>query len=204
MKKQTTKYIALAIFLLIMFSANFVSTDLFEPGFQTFTVWFVLSLFAFTAGWLTDKVAGWKKGGIIIFAVTAASAIISLFLVSFFGGYFSAQNLIMEELILYSLRSFTLGAFGFFGMSVAEVFVLQNITEKCRANEESIQKVMITAEKEAELIVKEAEIKAEKIIFDAEKKSKVIKYKADEVESKLRELIRIERELIQKYESESE
>lgn len=187
-----------------MFSANFVSTDLFDPGFQTFTVWFVLSLFAFAAGWLIDKVAGWKKGGILVFTVTAASAIISLFLLSFFGDFFSSENLIIEELILYSLRSFTLGAFGFFGMSLAEVFILQNEIENCKANKEAKKKMLETAEKEAGLIVKEAELKAEKIIFDAEKKSKVIKYKTDEVETKLRELIRIEKELIQKYESESE
>lgn len=187
-----------------MFAANFVSTDMFDGGFQTFTVWFVLSLFAFAAGWVIDTVAGWKKGGILVFTITAASGIISLFLVSFFEEYFSSQNLIIEEMILYSLRSFTLGAFGFFGMSVAQVFVLQKLTETCRATEETKTRMFTNAEKEAELIIKEAEVKAEKIVFEAEKKSKVINYKADEVEKQLRELIQVERELIQKYESESE
>ena len=203
MKKQTTTYVTLAVLMLIMFASNFVSTDMFDGGFQTFTVWFVLSLFAFIAGWLIDKVAGWKKGGILVFTVTAASAIMSLFLVSFFDEFFP-QSLLIEEMILYSLRSFTLGAFGFFGMSVAQVFILQNLTESCVTTEEAKTKMLSNAEKEAELKIKEAELKAEKIIFDAEKKAKVINYKADEIETKLRELIQTERELIQKYESESE
>ena len=203
MKKQTTTYVTLAVLMLIMFASNFVNTDMFDGGFQTFTVWFVLSLFAFASGWLIDKVAGWKKGGILIFTVTAASAIMSLFFVSFFDEFFP-QSLLIEEMILFSLRSFTLGAFGFFGMSVAQVFVLQNLTESCVANEEAKGQMLKNAEKEVELKIKEAELKAEKIIFDAEKKAKVINYKADEIETKLRELIQIEKELIQKYESESE
>lgn len=204
MKKQTTTYITLAVLLLIMFAANFVSTDMFDGGFQTFTVWFVLSLFAFAAGWLIDKVAGWKKGGILVFTVTAASAIISLFVVTFFEEYFSSQSLIIEEMVLYSLRSFTLGALGFFGMAVAEVIILQKMTETCRVNEQARNRMYANAEKEIELKLKEADLQAEKIIFEAEKKAKIIKYRSEEVETRLRELINTERELIRKYESESE
>lgn len=197
-------YLTLALLTIILFASNFVDSGLFNGGIESFSAWFVLTLLAFVCGWVINKSFGWKTGGKLVFAVSAAATMVSLFMVSFFENYFSLQSPLIGDLIIYSLRSLTLGAFSFFGMSVAEVITLQRENENCRSQKEEFDKRLRTNEKEAELILKEAKLNAERIVFEAEKKAKGLIDKKDEIENQLRELIRVEKELIRKYESEDE
>jgi hypothetical protein len=183
-----------------MFASNFLNTKLFNFGDDSFAVWFVLSVLCFALGWYINKSIGWKIGGKIIFSLIIAATFVSILIITFFREYFSANELITENLILYSLRNVTLGAMGLFGMAVAEVLTLERnllvFQEKQRIYDETLQE----AKKEAELTIKEAKIEAKKIINEAELSVKDIILKKERIERELKDFIQAEKEFIRKYE----
>lgn len=199
-KKILVNYGAAVLLASFLFVSNFLNTNLFDFGQLNFAVWFVLSVLSFSCGWFINRVLGWHHGGKVLFAIIIALTIVSLFIVIFFNEYFSAMELLSENLILYSLRNITLGAMGFFGMAVQEVLGSEResivLKEKIKVYEE----MMIDARKEADLTLKEAKLQAQKIIQDAELNAKNIFLKKERIEKELKEFIQIEKELIKKYE----
>ncbi len=201
-QKQILPYLTPALLSMLIFASNFLNTNLFDFGENNFAVWFVISVFCFACGWFINKTLGWNFGGKIAFAVTVATTIFSVILVSFFRDYFGSSELLTENLILFSLRNITLGAIAFFGMTVVETFRLQRellLREETIAN---YDKLSVNLKKEAELELKEAKVKAEKMIQDAEHLSKNLILKKDRIEKELKEFIQIERELLKKYEQQ--
>ncbi len=184
----------------LMFSSNFMNTNLFKFGDNNFAVWFILSFFCFACGWFIDRTLNWVMGGKVVFATILAATLISAVVITFFREYFIGSEVITETLILYSLRNITLGAMGFFGMAVSEIIHLEKdyaaAKEKLKMYEESV----IDSKKEAELEIKDAKIKAQKIINDAEAVAKNIALKKGRIENELKEFIETEKELIKKYE----
>lgn len=199
-KKIFIDYSSAVLLAVFIFASNFLNTNLFGFGQLNFAVWFVLSILGFACGWFINRTLGWHKGGKIVFAIIIAVTIISLFIVIFFSEYFSATELITENLILYSLRNITLGAMGFFGMAVQEVLGSERESVLLKEKIKVYEQTMLDAKKEAELTLKEAKINAQKIINDAELQAKNIFLKKDRIEKELKEFIQIERELIKKYE----
>jgi hypothetical protein len=143
---------------------------------------------------------GWHFGGKIIFAIIVAAALISIVMISVFREFFSANELLTENLILYSLRNITLGAMAFFGMSVAEVLFLQKNSLVLKEKNEIFENLIKDAKKEAELELREAKVKAQKIVNDAEASAKNTLLKKERIEKELKEFIQAEKELIKKYE----
>jgi hypothetical protein len=199
-KTILVNYGAAVLLAVFLFASNFLNTNLFDFGQLNFAVWFVLSILSFACGWFINRILGWRRGGKIVFAIIIAVTIVSLFIVIFFNEYFSAANLITENLILYSLRNITLGAMGFFGMAVQEVLGSERESVLLKEKIKVYEQTMLDAKKEAELTLKEAKINAQKIINDAELQAKNIFLKKDRIEKELKEFIQIERELIKKYE----
>lgn len=202
MNKKQLYYLTPGLLGILVFSSNFLSTDLFQIGFQNFAVWFSLSLLVFACGWFINHTFGYIYGGKVVFAVVVATTIISLVMVFIFNKYFGFTDLLTENLILFSLRNIMLGAMGFFGMAVPEVIRLQKENETLRTKGENYESLLERSKKEAELTIQEAKIKAEKIIFEAEKKSNDILLKKEQIETNLKQFIQIERELINKYQED--
>ncbi|HEX2868509.1 MAG TPA: hypothetical protein VHO03_15810 [Ignavibacteriales bacterium] len=202
MKRKTKPYYYAAPLLLgvFMFGSNFLQTKLFSFGDLNFAVWFVLSVFSFACGWLIDKTLNWKAGGKVVFAVIVATTATSVLMVTFFREYFSSNELVTENLILYSLRNVVLGCMGFFGMAVAEVFVLQKEVVSLNNRIDAYESMVANAQKEAELKIKEAQLNAQMILRDAEMEAKEHQEKKAKIEKDLKEFIQVERELIRKYE----
>ncbi len=202
-KKSFFGFLMPIILAVLIFSSNFLSTTLFKFGEMNFAVWFVLSVLCFVCGWMIDQSLGWDFGGKVIFAVLIGTTVISLLIISFFKEYFDANSILVENLILYSLRNIALGAMGLFGMAVVEVL---NLRRQIAVNDErikSLEVINFESKKEAELVLKEAKLTAEKIVFDAEASAKNIILKKERIEKELNEFIQIERELIKKYEEPS-
>ncbi len=203
-KRTLFNYLTPVLLGVLMFSSNFLNTSLFNFGNNNFAVWFVLSVLCFACGWFIDKTLGWYYGGKIIFSIIIGATIIGVLVISFFREYFGANELLTENLILYSLRNIVLGSTAFFGMSVVEVFSLQKefvvIQEKLKIYLEAVK----DSKKEAELEIKEAKINAQKIINDADFHAKNIVQKKERIEKDLKEFIQTERELIKKYEEKGQ
>lgn len=201
MEKKNIYYLVPVLLAVILFASNFLSTDIFNNSTHGFTVWFILSIFAFACGWLIDRTLGWNYGGKIVFAVIVAMVFTGMFMIVLFSSYFGVNDLVTENLILYTLRNIVLGTMAFFGMALSEVIFLHkgHIEMEDREPEES-QKDM--SNEEAEFLVKQAKLKAEKIIFEAEKQSQEMIDKKKRIIVQLKEFIHIERELIKKYEDE--
>ena len=196
-------YLLPGLMALLMFASNFLNTNLFGKDVQSFTVWFLISLFVFVCGWLILKNFNWILGGKIVFTVSVGMVIISLILVVLFRDYFDVNNPMVENLILYSLRNIMLGAMGMFGLTVAEVIRIQHDQKNLEKSFETKKSEFATEnEKMIELLVSEAKLKADKIVFDAEKRAMELKEKSNQIESKLKELILLEKDLIKKYEEE--
>jgi hypothetical protein len=199
-KNALVNYSVPTLLGLLIFSSNFLNTDLFNFGEQNIAVWFVLSVFCFACGWYINRTLDWHHGGKVIFAVIVSVTTVSMVLIIFFSDYFSANELLTENLILFSLRNITLGAMGIFGMAIQEILTGEKqaliLTEKVKLLEASAG----DSKKEAELLLKEASLKAEKIIFDAEANAKNITLKKERIESELKEFIQAEKELIKRYE----
>jgi len=197
-------YITPVILALIIFFSNFLGADLISGEIYKFTVWFVLSLFAFACGWIINLTLGWEYGGKITFAVIVAATLLSLVLILAFVGYFEQSEekavLPMDTLVLYSLRNIFVGLMGVFGMAVSNVFQLQRKVEKMSAGWHGSEKIIRNAEKESEIIVKEAKLNADKIITDAKKQANQIIEVRNKIERQIKEFIQIEKDLIKKYE----
>jgi len=201
--KKLTHYSTPALLGILMFASNFLSTNLFRFGEHNFSVWFVLSVFCFACGWFINKSMGWHFGGKVVFAVIISVTFISVALISLFRNYFSADQLLAENLILYSLRNITLGAMAFFGMAVAEIIILQKdqllLSEKIKMIESSV----FDSKKEVELEIREAKLNAKKILNDAELEAKNTVLRKERIERELKEFILAEKELIKKYEEDN-
>ncbi len=103
-KNALVNYSVPTLLGLLIFSSNFLNTDLFNFGEQNFAVWFVLSVFCFACGWYINRTLGWHLGGKVIFAVIVSVTAVSMVLIMFFSDYFSANELLTENLILFSLH----------------------------------------------------------------------------------------------------
>jgi hypothetical protein len=182
-----------------MYSSNFIGVELFSFGAYNFTVWFVLSVFCFASGWFLSRQAGWQYGGKILFAVIVATIMISLFTITFFNEYFGADNISMENIILYSLRNISLGAMGFFGMAIQ--FILQGAREVLILKEKikTMEKSNSDFELQGALIIKEAELRAKEIVSNAELEAEKINMIKTKTEEELKQLIKSEFELLKKY-----
>jgi len=203
MAEKYYNYFLPGVLAVLIFLSNFLSTEIFKSDVSSFAVWFLLSLFVFVCGWLISKNFGWVLGGKILFTVTVGMIVISLAMVVLFKDYFDVNNPIAENLILYSLRNILLGSIAMFGMT-AEVTVAYHKdlhNSEIKKNEVDGNGTSET-NKMTELIISEAKFKAEKIIFDAEKRAGEIKNRIERLESKLKEFIFTEKELIKKYENE--
>jgi hypothetical protein len=199
-KKMLVNYGAAVLLATFLFISNFLNTNLFDFGQLNFAVWFVLSIFSFSCGWFINRVLGWQYGGKIVFAIIIAVTIVSLFVIIFYNEYFSAAELLTENIILYSLRNITLGAMGFFGMALQEVLGSERESVILKEKIKVYEQTMLDAKRESELILREAKVKAQKLINDAELHAKNTILKKERIESELKEFIHTERELIKKYE----
>ena len=204
MKKKLLNYFTPALLAVLVFLSNFLSTELFRAGFQNFSVWFILSLFIFVCGWLIDKIMGWRFGGKVVFSVVVGTTILAVTLIIFLNQYFGMNEILTENLILYSLRNITLGSIAFFGMAVAEVLILQKEVAVFKNNKQPDLDEKELAHKEALLIINNAKLEADKMLFEADKKQNEIITKKNKLENQLREFISVEREIISKYEKEFE
>jgi hypothetical protein len=200
MKKNLINFLTPVLLGLLIFASNFLNTRLFHFGESNFAVWFVLSVLCFATGWFINKNFGWHAGGKVVFAVIISVSFLSILLVSFFREYFAANELLVENLILYTLRNVVLGAMAYFGMAVVEVLRLQKeytvSLEKIKIFEEGLR----DAKKEAELEIKDAKIQAQNIVVNAELEAKDIILKKERIIGELKEFIQAEKELIKKYE----
>ena len=199
-KKNIINYSTAILLGVLIIASDFLDTDIFNFDEKNFAVWFVLSILCFASGWYINKTLGWHKGGKIVFSVIIAVTIVSIFMITFFSGYFNANEILTENLILYSLRNVTLGAMGFFGMAIQEVINNRRDTQILIEKVELLERESDISKKEAKLIIKEARLNAEKIINDAEAKSKNLFLKKERIEKELKEFIQTERELIKRYE----
>ncbi|MBN1639366.1 MAG: hypothetical protein JW866_10380 [Ignavibacteriales bacterium] len=188
---------------ILIFSSNFLSTNLFgfDNEFQNFSIWFVLSFFCFACGWLIDKTLGWIYGGKIVFAISVSTVFLTVMLVFFFRDYFHVNDPSTENLILYSLRNIYLGAIGYFGMVVPELIASQRENEKLNLKIEFVQETIPNAKKEAENTINESKIKSEKILQQAEVKLEEINIAKRKIEDELSQLIITERELLKQFEN---
>ncbi|MCH7774470.1 MAG: hypothetical protein IH784_08710 [Bacteroidetes bacterium] len=198
--KNIINYATAILLGVLIFASDFLDTDLFNFDEKNFAVWFVLSILCFASGWYINKTLGWHKGGKIVFSVIIAVTIVSIFMITFFSGYFNANEILTENLILYSLRNITLGAMGFFGMAIQEVINNRKDTQILTEKVELLERESDISKKEVQLIIKEANLNAEKIINDAEAKAKNLILKKERIEKELKEFIQTERELIKRYE----
>ena len=199
-KRSYINYLAILLLGVLIYTSNFLNTRLFTFGEKNFAVWFVLSILCFASGWYINRMLGWNKGGKIVFAVIISVTAVSIFMVTFFADYFGVNEILTENLILYSLRNITLGAMGIFGMAVHEVINNRKDNEMLKSKVELLEKETNISKKEADLIIKEANVNAEKIINDAEAKAKNIVLTKETIEKELKEFIQTERELIKRYE----
>jgi hypothetical protein len=204
MEKKFIYYLTAVLLAFLIFASDFLSTDLFSTGVQNFTVWFVLSIFCFACGWLIDKTLGWAVGGKIVFSVVVAVVFITIIMVSLFSDYFGIENLLTENLILYSLRNIMLGVMAFFGMSVAELLKLQKQISLEDNRMKMMQAKEAESKKRAQLILDEAKLAAKQTTFEAEKDLASIKQKKKQIENQLKELIVVEKEIINKYDDDEE
>ncbi len=199
-KTKFIYYLTPALLTVLIFFSNFIKADLFEVGVQSYAVWFIISLFAFATGWLMNRTLGYSYGGKVVFAVIIASVAIGIFMVSFFTEYFGFTELTTENIILYSLRIISVGSMAFFGMAVNEVILLQHNLLQCESSKKNVA-APIEQNSHSNILLEEAKLKAEKMIYEAEKKHNDILSKKEKLETRLKELITAERELIKKYEN---
>ena len=202
MSKNKKYYLAPLMLAVLIFLSNFLNTQLFGLEIVNFSVWFILSLFIFTIGWIANNTLGWIHGGKIIFSVIVAMAIFSAMLVSFFSDYFLTENLLFENIVLYSLRNIMLGSMAFFGMALSELFSNQREIENLKNTDTDTDKIIKEAVSKSELILREAGLEAEKVVFEASKKASNILEQQTILERKLQEFIEVEKELIKKFESD--
>ncbi len=186
---------------LMMFGSNFLNTNIFDFGNNAFAVWFILLVLCFACGWYIDRTLDWNFGGKVIFATIVAATFISLIVVVTFREYFFGNQLLVENLIMYTLRNITLGAISFFGLAVAEILMLEKKYAVLSEKVNLFETVLHDANKEADLKLKEAKLDAEKIVNDANLEAKEVLMKKERIQKELKDFIQIEKELIRKYEN---
>ncbi len=201
MIRKIAYYFTPLVLAVIMFISNFMNTDIFDIALENFTVWFILSLFAFACGWIITKTLGWNHGGKVVFAIIVATSFLSIVMIIIFSDYFGLKELLTENLILYTLRNIMLGSMGLFGMAVAEVIQLEGEVETISAKLGEYENNIADKEKESARIINEAHLKADEIIFQAEKELEQINSRKQKVEEDLKVLLRTEIELLKKYEN---
>jgi len=201
-KTKSYYYITPGVIAFLIFISNFLSADIFGAAFENFAVWFIISVFVFASGWFMNNTFGYITGGKILFAVIVATTAVSVLMIFVFREYFNVSNLLVESLILYSLRNIFLGAMGFYGLALNENMMLQKEVEGLKAKNVNVDRIINDAKKEASIIVADAKIKAERLIFDAQKNSTNVVEMKNKIERNLKEFIQTERELIRKYEKE--
>jgi len=200
---STNKYVTYSFPILLsvmIFISNFLETSIFSVGENNFAVWFVISFLAFGFGWLMSKYFEWNIGINVILSLTVATTILTILVVSFFKEYFSSSEFLVENIFLYSLRNIILGATGYFGMAVAEIYKIKKEYEIIKEKLQVYQETIGSSKKEAEILLREAQAKALQIITEAESSAKNMILKKERIERELREFIQIEKELIKKYE----
>ena len=198
-QRKPVYYATAGLLAVIIFASNFLSTDLFKAGYQNFSVWFVLSIFAFACGWLINKTLGYNHGGKVVFAVIVACAFITVFMVSFFKEYFGLSDLLVENMILYILRAISL-----FGMAVCELMIMQREGNAAKLKLDEMKNMMTNAQREVNVMIDEARVKSERLLYEAQQNADEIINRKNQIEQRLKEFIAIEREIIKKYESEEE
>lgn len=186
---------------LMMFGSNFLNTNIFSFGNSAFAVWFILLVLCFACGWYIDRTLDWNYGGKVIFATIVAATFISLVVVVTFREYFFSNQLLVENMIMYTLRNITLGAISFFGLAIGEIIMLEKKYAVVSEKVNLFETVLHDANKEAELKMKEAELNAEKIVNDAKIEAKEVLMKKERIQKELKDFIQIEKELIRKYEN---
>ncbi len=201
-KANLKNYSGACVLALILFGSLFIGTSIFNAGYEQYSVWLLLAVFSFADGWFINKTIGWNKGGKIIFSVIIAAVLVSLFVVSLFRNYFAIDHLLSEDLFIFAIRIISIGVFGYFGLSVAEIFHLQQAQAECERLKNEFEEAFNRTEKEIELTLKEAKLKSEKMIFDAEKKVNELSIEKNRIQKQLHDLIQIEKELINKFENE--
>lgn len=203
MENHINKFILPALLGVLIFTSNFLQTNLFDLGESNFFIWFIISGICFCCGWFLIKHYEWKSAIKIIVIVTGGVLIITFFFVTFFGEYFSANQNAAENILLFALRNIMLGGMGIFGLTIS---IVNSLTEELKIAKEKLaifETRVIDSRKESMLLLKEAQLKAQKIIQDAEASAASIINKKESIEKELREFIQIEKELIKKYEEQS-
>lgn len=200
LKKTIADYGAVLLIGILIFTSNFLDTDIFIFGENHFAVWFVISIMCFACGWFINRTLGWQHGGKVVFSVIIGVTIISIFMITFFREYFASSELLFENIILFSLRNITLGAMGFFGMAIQQVLGEEREVVLLREKIKILEEIRYDRHKESELELKEAQLKAKEILFEAQSQSKNMILKKERIEKELKEFIQSEKELIKKYE----
>lgn len=185
-----------------MFGSNYLGSDLFNRDMLEFAVWFIMSVFTFSCGWIITRTFGWVRGGKMVFAAIVSTASISIIMIVLFKDYFDAAGLLTENLILYSLRNIFLGAMAFFGMTVAELFDVQKKLESYEILDKSKDEIVNQAKEKAQLIIDKAKHESEKLVTNAGNKAKDLIEERKRIENQLKEFIEIETELLDKYKTE--
>ncbi len=204
MKGVKKIYFALPVLLaVLMFISNFLSTDLFRDNVINFAVWFILSIFAFSIGWIITNTLDWNLGGKIVFTVIVVTSFITLLFITVFHNYFNLNGVLTENLMLYVLRNIYIGLMGVFGMAVSKLIDLEKRIEITDGTIDRDNAIIQSAEEKAKVIISKAKLEAEKITFDAEKNLNHLIDTSAKIENKLAEFIKIEKELIEKYKSNS-
>ncbi|RMD48058.1 MAG: hypothetical protein D6830_07625 [Ignavibacteria bacterium] len=204
MKENVNKiYYALpALLAVLMFSSNFLSTDLFSRNVINFAVWFILSIFAFSLGWIITNTLDWDFGGRVVFAVIIVTAVITMFFITIFQEYFNINSVLTENILLYILRNIYIGLMGVFGMAVSKLIELQRITNSYETVNATKDEIIENAKEKANLIIAQAKVDAAKITLDAENKIKNLEETQVKMETKLNEFIKLEKELLNRYKNE--
>lgn len=200
MVKKKIYYLAPLIIAILLFSSNFLNTQLFGSETINFVVWFILSLFVFVTGWFLNNILGWVHGGKIVFAVIVATTILSIILVSIFSNYFLTENMLFENIILYSLRNIMLGAISIFGMTVSELITLQREIEKIKSNNENI--LVANKKNDKDNLDSFKNLPSDKIFMESQKILNEIQNQKEILEQKLDEFIEFEKNMLNKLNSE--
>lgn len=200
MVKKKIYYLAPLIIAILLFSSNFLNTQLFGSETINFVVWFILSLFVFVTGWFLNNILGWVHGGKIVFAVIVATTILSIILVSIFSNYFLTENMLFENIILYSLRNIMLGAISIFGMTVSELITLQREIEKIKSNNENI--LVANKKNDKDSLDSFKNLQSDKIFMESQKILNEIQNQKEILEQKLDEFIEFEKNMLNKLNSE--
>jgi len=195
-------YVLPALLAVMMFSSNFLSTNMFSDTVINFAVWFILSIFAFSLGWIITNTLDWNFGGKVVFSVIIVTSFITMFFITIFNDYFNLNGVLTENILLYVLRNIFIGLMGVFGMAVSKLIELQRVAEVCSAVNERKESIIKMAEEKADLIISKAKLEAEKITHDAGKEVSELKDVKSKLETTLKEFIELEKELLRNYSDE--